>query len=38
MLSLLTGQAGCCNSSDTMDTEFLVKSTAKTAQCFTQCD
>lgn len=31
MLSLLTGQAGCCKPSDTVDTEFLVKSTAKTA-------
>lgn len=31
MLSLLTGQAGCCKPSGTVDTEFLVKSTAKTA-------
>lgn len=31
MLFLLTGHAGCCNSSDTLHTDFLVKNTAKTA-------
>lgn len=31
MLFLLTGHAGCCNSSDTLDSEILVNNTAKTA-------
>lgn len=31
MLFLHTGYAGCCSSSDTLDSEILVNNTAKTA-------